>query len=273
MKYQHTAETIRIRRLIRLLGSKDGATRLTAEHELLEVLPRREKLVISELEREVHNRRRLPHVVAGAIVAQLASFWALHAWIPHLRLSTFVGTAVSLSFLSLAAMATTRNAAARVLAGLRDVRAVGPLAIAYGQVNHETRPEVAAALLRLLPRMTEEQVRRLSPAQLRALQQCLPGSGREMVLAILKVLMLARDCTAIPAVESLDRGQSAATEQTLRRKTKECLAYLRDWEEFERASTVLLRPVSPDSNPDALVRPATDLRHSAAELLRTCCTR
>jgi hypothetical protein len=106
--------------------------------------------------------------------------------------------------------------AAQALAGIEDLRAVGPLAEALEYRSPGSQPTIypviTGALRRLLPRMQASDAHLLTEPQRSCLYRALLKGDAELVLAIVKALEQIGDGKALPYVEKLAEEPEVGTE-------------------------------------------------------------
>jgi HEAT repeat protein len=163
----------------------------------------------------------------------------------------------------------------RKLADYDDVAGVGALAETLEWPDRRVQDMAARALVRLLPRLRASDARLLSPTQRGCLYRVLSmrhvGRDSTLVLAILQALQQVGDEAAIPYVQRLARSTTfGPTQRKVRQAAEECLPYLRNSADMQRASQTLLRASAQENvASDALLRPAyTNTTTEPAEMVR-----
>jgi hypothetical protein len=164
--------------------------------------------------------------------------------------------------------------AMKLLAGLDDVRSVGPLLDAIGAHSHDgqTRASIRESLTRLLPRLQASDASLLLPRHISALNREIDlcrtrkwGSGDELAYALVafKALEQVGDETSVPVVEGV---YETTKNVKIRQAAEDCLPYLRQHAAMGR--NTLLRAADPaasdlllpavrggTSDPTVLLRP------------------
>src|SRR5262249_28307425 len=102
-------EKRRIRRLVQKLASKDEATRIDAQKQLLDSGSAAGEVLIGELEREIRNGKRLPLFIFAGVVCQVL----LYRDMLH-RLSAW-GPFILITFATINQFRRSRNESARIL--------------------------------------------------------------------------------------------------------------------------------------------------------------
>ena len=163
-----------------------------------------------------------------------------------------------------------KEKAARCMASIEDVHAIGPLA---SLLEHEEPVRSAAieALTRLLPRLQENDEFHLNTRQRACLYRALKRTSAEkempFLLTILDALKRIGDEEALPYVRQLAEAEAVTQNQRcIRQAAQECLSFLREQTQRQQANQFLLLPASAT---DMLVRPVAGAREEdTGELLR-----
>ena len=165
-------------------------------------------------------------------------------------------------------------AAAREIAALRDVHAVGRLAEAIEYPDPKARREAERAIVPLLRRLRATDAGLLDDSQRACLHRTLriedAARRYDLILAVLTALEQVGDSHAIPAVQRLaDARPLGARQERIRDAARECLAALRENAGRVDHSLTLLRGAhAPESAADALLRPAASASSEPDQLLR-----
>jgi len=165
--------------------------------------------------------------------------------------------------------AGSRYRAVSELAGARDPRAAGVLAIACRDGDGDMRRLAARTLTNLMPRLQASDAAFFSDDAMNALIAQLHRRDTALLVAILKGLQQIGDERAIPDVTALRDNDmrdprdwkwvGVPTWEDVRTVAAESLPYLEKNAERRRASSTLLRAAqSPAASDIALLRPAVD---------------
>lgn len=184
----------------------------------------------------------------------------------------FLLLSLLLIVLGTVAMSRSHGKAARALAELQDVRAVGALVGALLFTSGESRRLLTSALVGLLVRLRATDASLLNPAQRAILYDILQYEylryGVDLPVAILKAFAQIGDEDALPYVQWLaERNGRTAEERRVHEEARECLPFLQDRVEQLRISQTLLRPAVSLENPSELLRPSSGTQEQAPDTL------
>jgi hypothetical protein len=178
---------------------------------------------------------------------------------------------------------------AQMLAGLHDVRAIGPLIDTLKLEDRKIHAIALESLTELLPSLTANdsdllttEQRALLDSKLRGMPNRLDGNLRSLspaaheqqiafCIAILKAFGQVGDRTALPTVERLaQREAKTAEQQRVQEAARACLPLLKLRIEQQHSNQTLLRASSPaDTDVETLLRPAKDSQETPSnQLLR-----
>jgi hypothetical protein len=158
----------------------------------------------------------------------------------------------------------------RRLAELNDLRTVGTLAEALGWEDAGIRAIAESALTPLLPQLKATDAYLIDDHQRTSLRKALSSDNEGLILAVLQSFEQIGDGSDVEEVEKLASGQGrAATNEGIRRAAEQCLPYLRQRLEQEKARRSLLRPTENTAEYAAeLLRPAGVAESDPDHLLR-----
>jgi hypothetical protein len=166
--------------------------------------------------------------------------------------------------------------ASRILAGMEDVRAVGPLADALESRDlwmvSGTRALASSALVRLLPRLSEDDGNLLNSRQRQCLYRALDHAGlydEALTRAVIRAMKLVGDDSAVRPLERLTENRWFIGRNTeLQDEAVMALETIRA--RSVRSPKVLLRAAGAEIVEEELVRPAGAAPETQnEELLRT----
>jgi hypothetical protein len=183
-----------------------------------------------------------------------------------------------LVYLSRTIVTRSQKSVLRNLIRSEDIRAVVPLADAL-EFNNRNVPEVVQALIRLLPRLQEDDGHLLNTDQRANLYRALSEKNSfsrvhvsqlpKLQLAILQALEKIGDTGGLADIEALIKGfGSTHFNRDVRSAAQAYLPVLRERSEQAQIQGMLLRSSAlPTSSPSSLLRPATDSGHQESTLL------
>lgn len=183
----------------------------------------------------------------------------------------YAGAATGIAMAAAAAWASTplQRRLTVLLTQMDDPHLVGPLTDALDRQEFSSRRAAVAALVRLLPYLTREHARGLTPERRTRLCKTLAGDSAELAGAVLEAAVRTGDTSCYPLVERLAEGKGLARKHSgLREAARKALPELAALREQERQASSLLRPADA---PDAatLLRPAPGVpSDDASSLLR-----
>ncbi|HLK60468.1 MAG TPA: hypothetical protein VKU00_28155 [Chthonomonadaceae bacterium] len=264
--------------LVARLRSQDPRRRRRARRRLLRAGKAAFGPLSALLEEEgrMRRERRILRYSLAALTVGGYCWWAMHLAQPSywpfapLLLVPFVLA------LYLKAASRAQVEAAQMLAGLDDVRSVGPLAEALEFVDlwqlSGTDRIATEALCRLLPRLGPEDGNLLNTRQRDCLYHVLKlpmATQPQLILAILRTLTRIGDTRAMPAIARLaDIQPMTLVGKQIVEAARESLATLQARLETERAPKILLRASDGETRSELLLHPVENPETNPTELLR-----
>jgi len=263
---QHKEPEAQTVEVVKRLSSRKVAERAEAEQALEQMGPEAVEALLALLQQEARKRKRNIRLYIGLCAGLMVSL-VIGTIVFDLNIAGMTGAFGALSGL-LAATQTQKNAAT-ALAKYDDLRGVGPLAEAMEFDDKNVRAEAEKALIRLLPNLNASHAHFLNDDQRRCLNRALWRKNVDLTCAILKAYEQVGDETALPHVERLANGKAAtAKEKRIRQAAIDCLPFLKESIERERARQTLLRPAAAPDDPAAvLLRPAQGVTEGDPDLL------
>ena len=230
-----------------------------------------EALLTALTAQEKHRKRNIRFAIARFIATGAITF-PLGAAIDFPFLMP-ICTFFTGAFLFQVMLSPSQKHAAKWLAQLEDVRAVGFLTEALQWKDAEIRASATYGLTLLLPRAKQSDTRYLTLKHRQILlsqfNRVEPSS--KFLLAILKAMEQVGGAEALPVVSRLARGEGRLRNDTvLVAAARECLPYLTARAEGRELRDTLLRSSSAaEVAPETLLRPAPATSEEPAnELLR-----
>lgn len=246
-----------------LLARRFRRGRIAATIHPVEAVENSPDELLALLQKESENRRNRRRgitwgfgVMAALLLGLVGTYTALSIyhgdWGRHVSLIKDLGPFGSFAAFAGIAFAATQahKQALQSAATFNDVRFVGPLAEALWLDDSGIRAVAEGALISLLPQMSPEDGRTLTPDERGALYRALASKNVELVKAALVALEQIGDGSALARVEKLAERNNALRDDALR-----LIPVLQSRAENERAAQVLLRPTSTEEEP-TLLRPA-----------------
>jgi hypothetical protein len=260
----HSLEALR--KLVRRWNSRYIGERLAAERELKEWGAEAAELLLILLQQEGSKRRKKRFAFWAALYGGLALGAGLLVFLLIIgkpELLGLLGMLGGLGGLS-ALLVPTQDyiAALQIIAQIEDTRFTGYLAEAlHLQTDPRARIAFSQALLRLLPRLTQEDISRFTKPEREAFYRILKIGERnletELILATLEGLERLEDTGALPAVAGLSRLEpKTENERQLQERAQKTQVALTDALERERTEQTLLRASMPSVSGAELLRPA-----------------
>jgi hypothetical protein len=260
--------------IIRRLGSRNSEEREAAKTALFVMGSGAAGAMLAFLETEAAMRRkkyryyRMFARLVGALMMALSGLILIGqlqgSWAPVCTLVFSFGLLAYIG--SMTALSPTHQSVISAWSKLSDVSVIGPLLDVVNTQHEDTRWTVEAALIRLLPRLTEEDGALLNEGQLSAMHYALTRSSNEaFVQAILQAVRVVGDGQALESVQSMALGAGMITSERVRDQARACVPILGARKEKALESRTLLRPTNTPE--EALLRPAQSAGESDAELL------
>jgi hypothetical protein len=164
------------------------------------------------------------------------------------------------------ALKQLRRTASWYLARVRDPRSIGFLAEALWFADATTISGVMRAMIEILPTLSADDGRHLTPVQRRCLYRILGERGtsfRQLQIALLGALEQIGDAGAVPMVEAL----TDASDPRVRAAASASLPLLRARVAGIEASETLLRASDGASSSGCLLRPSAGAAEAAPQSL------
>ncbi len=239
-----------------------------------QMLPEEVEALMAVVQTEAQKRKqqnaikhRMFIVLCGLMVLMVAVF-LIHGFGAHHGKGgdwfTFFSYSGVLGYGAAAASKKQKEAAGK-LAQSEDLRVVGPLCDTLDTEDKNVRAVLAEALTRLLPRLQASDAGLLNVDQRAKLNQVLKQKRwlkqTGLVIAVLNAYRQVGDSKALPLVAKLAAEQDLSgrplPETSIQAAAKECLPFLQQRAEQERASQSLLRAAAAPATPsEVLLRPA-----------------
>ncbi len=251
--------------LLDRLYSEDRTARNETKREVLNGLPVDVAELISILERE--NRKKKVRFIVGFILSYLPIVVLANL----IHMGAMAGSFSMVAVAGGAAFAPTKlqKWAARQLAEMEDIRAVGPLAEALDKQDNGTKRVATNALIRLLPMMKYSDRDLITDKQRKLLYAAFGSGGEQYTRVLLRALEQIGDGKAVKYVQRYADGKGIAKKHPdLVEEANRLLPILEERAEQELARDRLLRAAGPlETSANELLRPASGTTDIDSELL------
>jgi hypothetical protein len=255
--------------IVRMFSSRKKGEREEAEQQLQDMGPLAVEALLTVVQEENKKHRKSRKINSYTIMALVGAFvfailgmviyglatgnWhALSDWSTFATMFGGMGGAA-------VALGGVHKSAAKVLAMVGDVRAVGPLTEMLNVQDKEIRTAAENALTRLLPRISEENSDLLSAEQVQTL--CWVMGKRlnpDLGLSILQAMEHVGSEDALPTIRAIaNGGRGIAGLEIVQNAAKKCLPLVEARAAREHDAQTLLRASTQADEPsEMLLRPA-----------------
>jgi hypothetical protein len=263
------------------LSSHRPEIREQTNHAVMEIGPEANDRLLTVLEEEVRKYRKQRAATRAKYLQFVVSLLAVFTfWMVQGLRSGQAGQGNVFLWLSIYSIfiisacvgvrvvSRTYYNAARGLAELEDIRAIGFLVEMLESKDAAERRVTTGALCKLLPKLRASDSHLLNASQRkildRALKKAAFGNDAAFALMILKAYAQIGDETALETVESIANvpAENRKVLSLVVEEARNCLPALKERVEHTRASQTLLRPSSAadalSSAAETLLRPATN---------------